>query len=231
MDCVENNDLTFCTSPPRMKTHDFQAMLDFYFFDESRLTSNSSDNSSGNSSDNSSGNSSDGSASSPRTDSPMDMEEEKEVFKRRSNKFKKRSNRFSSVKKVTDVEKIRRRNRIAQKKSREKKKRLLNERNRKMKHLEMENQQLKEENAKLKLEIQKLRGDKTLPSFTAFAVVFGLILFGKAGIFSPSPQQPSALSSSSNSNMFFHHSHTHHHYVHESSFMDISGGEAYSEIH
>ena len=72
MDCVENNDLTFCTSPPRMKTHDFQAMLDFYFFDESRLTSNSSDNSSGNSSD--------GSASSPRTDSPMDMEEEKEVF-------------------------------------------------------------------------------------------------------------------------------------------------------
>ena len=211
MDCVESNDLTFGTSQPRMKTHEFQAMLDFYFFDEHHLTSNSS------------GNSSDGSVSSPRTDSPMDMEEEKEVFtsKRRS-KCKKRSNRFSSVKNVTDVEKIRRRNRIAQKKSREKKKRLLNERNRKMKHLEMENHQLKEENAKLKLEIQKLRGDKSLPSFTAFAVVFGLILFGKAGIFSP-PQQPSALSS--NSNTFFHHSHTHHHYVHESSFMSSSINE------
>ena len=126
------------------------------------------------------------------------------------------------MKKVTDVEKLEG-NRIAQKKSREKKKRLLNERNRKMKHLEMENQQLKEENAKLKLEIQKLRGDKTLPSFTAFAVVFGLILFGKAGIFSPPQQQPSGLSS--NSNTFFHHSHTHHHYVHENSFIDSSINE------
>lgn len=216
MEFVQQESDQFCIpSKPRLQTHDFQAMLDYYFFNEQEEQDSTSGGSSEESSPRTRG-SSEETLSSPR-------EKALKSSKHRS-KFK-ICNRFSSTKNLTEVEKIRRRNRIAQKKSREKKKRILNERNRKMKYLEIENKRLQEENTKLKREIQRLRGDRASPSFTAFVVVFGLILFGKSGIFTA--VQPSPLSSS-NQKMFFQMQRPNHLYLYDGGRSTGSrGGEGY----